>query len=135
MRAIRNLWRQLPMTAKIGTVLFGFFVLAGVIGPLVAPYAPGYENPSPSLSLQAPSGQYLLGTTQSGQDVLSQLLVGIRLTLELAAIVGIVATALDVMRTEGMDKVTMRRLGLAHRPPELSTASFRKLTPGQGELF
>jgi peptide/nickel transport system permease protein len=97
MRAIRNLWRQLPMTAKIGTVLFGFFVLAGIIGPLVAPYAPGYENPSPNLSLQPPSGQYLLGTTQSGQDVLSQLLSGIRLTLELALLVGVIATSLSVI--------------------------------------
>jgi peptide/nickel transport system permease protein len=97
MRAIRNLWRQLPMTAKIGTVLFGVFVLAGVIGPLVAPYSPGYENPSPNLSLQPPSAQYLLGTTQSGQDVLSQLLSGIRLTLELALLVGVIATTLSVL--------------------------------------
>jgi peptide/nickel transport system permease protein len=97
MRAIRNLWRQLPMTAKIGTVLFGVFVLAGVIGPLVAPYSPGYENPSPDLSLQPPSAHYLLGTTQSGQDVLSQLLSGIRLTLELALLVGVIATTLSVL--------------------------------------
>ncbi len=97
MRAIRNLWRQLPMTAKIGTVLFGVFVLAGIIGPLVASYPPGYENPSPSLSLQPPSAHYLLGTTQSGQDVLSQLLSGIRLTLELALLVGVIATALSVI--------------------------------------
>jgi peptide/nickel transport system permease protein len=39
----------------------------------------------------------LLGTTQSGQDVLSQLLVGIRLTLELALLVGVIATALSVL--------------------------------------
>jgi len=32
-------------------------------------------------------------------------------------------------------KATSRRLGIANRPPELSTASFRKLMPGQGELF
>jgi DNA repair photolyase len=38
-------------------------------------------------------------------------------------------------QTRAMFQVTMRRLGIAHRPPELSTASFRKLTPGQGELF
>ena len=47
--------------------------------------------------MNAPSAAHLLGTTQSGQDVLSQLLVGIRLTLELGIIVGLVATALAVI--------------------------------------
>ena len=90
-------WRRLPAKAKAGAVLLGVFVLAGIIGPLVTPYDPSYQNPLPSLSLHAPYGAHLLGTTQSGQDVLSQLLVGIRLTLELAFIVGVVATALSVI--------------------------------------
>jgi peptide/nickel transport system permease protein len=97
MRALRNLWRNLPITAKIGTVLFAVFVLAGIIGPLLISTPPGYENASPSLSLQPPSSQYWLGTTQSGQDVFSQLLSGIRLTLELAITVGVIATALSVI--------------------------------------
>ncbi|HMG65164.1 MAG TPA: ABC transporter permease [Streptosporangiaceae bacterium] len=92
-----GLWRGLPAKAKAGTALLGVFVLAGIIGPLVTPYDPSFQNPSPALSLQPPSAAHLLGTTQSGQDVLSQLLVGIRLTLELAAIVGVVATALSVI--------------------------------------
>jgi peptide/nickel transport system permease protein len=78
-------------------VLLGLFVIVAIVGPLVAPYNPGYQNPSPALSLQPPSAAHLLGTTQSGQDVLSQLLTGIRLTLELAIIVGVVATALSVI--------------------------------------
>jgi peptide/nickel transport system permease protein len=90
-------WRRMPPKAKVGAVLLGLFVLAGIIGPLVAPYDPSYGNPAPALSLHAPDGTYLLGTTQTGQDVLSQLLSGIRLTLELAFIVGLVATALSVI--------------------------------------
>lgn len=90
-------WRRLPLKAKAGVVLLGFFVLVAIIGPLVSPYDPGYQNPSPALSLAAPSAAHLLGTTQSGQDVLSQLLVGIRLTLELALLVGVIATALSVI--------------------------------------
>ena len=80
-----------------GPILLGLFVLAGIIGPFVAPYDPSFQNPSPALSLHAPYGAHLLGTTQSGQDVLSQLLVGIRLTLELAFFVGLVATVLSVL--------------------------------------
>jgi len=90
-------WRRMPTKAKVGAVLLGVFVLAGIIGPLVAPYDPSFQNPSPALSLHAPYGAHLLGTTQSGQDVLSQLLSGIRLTLELAFFVGLVATALSVV--------------------------------------
>src|SRR6185312_853916 len=89
-------WRRLPLKAKIGAIVLGLFVLAAVIGPLVMPYDPSYSNPAPSLALHAPDSAHLLGTTQSGQDVLSQLLVGIRLTLELALFVGLAATALSV---------------------------------------
>jgi peptide/nickel transport system permease protein len=93
----RGRWQRLPAKAKVGTVLLGLFVLAAIIGPFVTPYDPSFQNPNPALSLQPPSAAHLLGTTQSGQDVLSQLLVGIRLTLELAVIVGVVATALSVL--------------------------------------
>jgi peptide/nickel transport system permease protein len=93
----RGLWRRLPVKAKMGTALLGFFVLAAIIGPLVTPYDPSFQNPAPSLSMHAPYGAHLLGTTQTGQDVLSQLLLGIRLTLELALLVGVVATALSVI--------------------------------------
>ena len=95
--AVPGRWRRMPTKAKVGAVILGFFVLAAIIGPLVTPYDPSYQNPSPALSMAAPSAAHLLGTTQTGQDVLSQLLVGIRLTLELAVIVGVVATALSVI--------------------------------------
>jgi peptide/nickel transport system permease protein len=90
-------WRRLPPKAKVGAVVLGLFAIAAVIGPMVTPYDPSFQNPSPNLSLHPPDGAHLLGTTQSGQDVLSQLLVGIRLTLELALIVGAAATALSVI--------------------------------------
>jgi peptide/nickel transport system permease protein len=90
-------WRRMPAKAKVGAILLGLFVLAGIIGPFVAPYDPSFQNPSPALSMHAPYAAHLLGTTQSGQDVLSQLLTGIRLTLELAFFVGLVATVLSVL--------------------------------------
>jgi peptide/nickel transport system permease protein len=88
---------RLPLKARAGAVLLGVFILAGLIGPMVAPYNPSYQNPDPALSLNPPSAAHLLGTTQTGQDVLSQLLYGIRLTLELAFIVGVLATLLAVV--------------------------------------
>jgi peptide/nickel transport system permease protein len=97
MSAVVNVWRNLPLKAKIGFWLFGVFVLAAIIGPEVAPYDPSYANPDPALLQAHPSAQHLLGTTQTGQDVLSQLLVGIRMTIELALLVGVIATALSVI--------------------------------------
>jgi peptide/nickel transport system permease protein len=90
-------WRRMPLKAKAGVVLLGLFILAAIIGPLVEPYDPSFQNPNPNLSMNAPSAAHLLGTTQTGQDVLSQLMTGIRLTLELAIIVGVVATVLAVL--------------------------------------
>jgi peptide/nickel transport system permease protein len=90
-------WRRMPAKAKVGVFLSAVFVLAAIIGPFITPYDPSYQNPSPAASMNPPSAAHLLGTTQSGQDVLSQLLIGIRLTLELGIIVGLVATVLAVI--------------------------------------
>jgi peptide/nickel transport system permease protein len=90
-------WRRLPLKAKVGAIMLGLFALIAIIGPFVAPYNPSYQNPSQALSLAAPSAAHWLGTTLPGEDVLSQLLTGIRLTLELGLLVGVIATALSVL--------------------------------------
>ena len=92
-----SVWRNLPLKAKIGAVLFGFFLLVAIFGPMFQPYDPGFAPPDAALSLNHPSVKHLLGTTQLGQDVLSQLLTGIRLTIVLALAVGAIATVLSVL--------------------------------------
>jgi peptide/nickel transport system permease protein len=64
---------------------------------MVEPYDPGFVSLNPALSLNHPSAQHLLGTTQTGQDVLSQVLTGIRLTTIVALSVGGIATVLSVV--------------------------------------
>ena len=44
-----------------------------------------------------PSAQHWFGTTQEGQDILFQVLTGIRLTLELALLVGVIVTVISVL--------------------------------------
>jgi peptide/nickel transport system permease protein len=92
-----SIWRNLPLKAKIGAVLFAAFLLAAIIGPMVEPYEPGFVSLNPALSLNHPSAQHLFGTTQTGQDVLSQVLTGIRLTMIVALVVGLIATVLSVI--------------------------------------
>jgi ABC-type dipeptide/oligopeptide/nickel transport system permease subunit len=94
MKAVARLWRRLPATARVGVIMLGVFLLVAIIGPEVTPYDPGVTTP---LQAAPPSSAHLLGTTQTGQDVLSQFLVGVRLTLELAFWVGLIATGLSVI--------------------------------------
>ena len=92
-----SIWRNLPLKSKVGAVLFGAFLLCAIIGPMVEPYDPGFVSLNPALSLNHPSAQHLFGTTQTGQDVLSQVLTGIRLTTIVALSVGAIATILAVL--------------------------------------
>lgn len=94
---IVSIWRNLPLKAKVGVFLFGFFVLAAIIGPMVEPYNPGFQNTAANALSAHPSAQHLFGTTQLGQDVLSQVLTGIRLTLILALLVGLIVTVVSVL--------------------------------------
>lgn len=88
-------WRRhLPFKAVLGLGLLGVFVLMAIIGPMVAPYDPSAIGPD---VLAPPSAAHLLGTTNTGQDVLSQLLVGSRVTLLVGFGAGAVATVLSVI--------------------------------------
>jgi peptide/nickel transport system permease protein len=87
---------RIPKSPKVivGIVLFTIFLVFTVIGPWIAPYDPNANSFLPDLS---PSWQHWLGTTTLGQDVLSQLLVGCRVTMVVGFIAGFAATALSVI--------------------------------------
>jgi peptide/nickel transport system permease protein len=59
-----------------GTLVFLFFLLMAVFGPLVAPY--GFEAQNIAQRLQPPNVAHLLGTDQYGRDIFSRILVGSR---------------------------------------------------------
>ena len=86
--------RSLPLKVKIGGGILGVFVLIAIIGPAIAPYDPSATTTQ--VVPMAPTLHHLLGTTQSGQDVLSQLLVGLRATVVLGLLTGVIATVLAV---------------------------------------
>jgi peptide/nickel transport system permease protein len=92
---LRRHWRRhYPFKVTLGVGLLGVFVLMAIIGPMVAPYDPSAIGPD---TLAPPSAAHLLGTTQTGQDVLSQLLVGSRATLLVGFVAGAIATTLSVI--------------------------------------
>ncbi len=77
-----------------GLILFAVFVFLAIFGSTLAPYDPSALGPD---VLQPPSAAHLLGTTQTGQDVLSQLLAGAGPTLEIGFLAGALATAFSVL--------------------------------------
>jgi peptide/nickel transport system permease protein len=80
--------------ARLGLGLFLAFVLTAVLAPWLAPYSPSATLFPPEAG---PTAQNLLGTTQSGQDVLSQLIWGTRASLEVALGAGLLTTVIAIL--------------------------------------
>ncbi len=89
---MRRLLRSPKMLT--GLCLTVAFVILAIVGPLVAPYAPDFSASTTVGIAQPPSAAHLLGTTQTQQDVLSQLLVGGRATILVSLVAGVLATLL-----------------------------------------
>jgi peptide/nickel transport system permease protein len=92
LRAAATLWSD--RKARAGLVLLGLMIAMALLAPLVAPYDPHSDAFARSLP---PGGAHLLGTTGSGQDVLSQLLYGARVSLLVALVAGAMATVVAVV--------------------------------------
>jgi peptide/nickel transport system permease protein len=80
--------------ARVGLVLLALFVLVAVFAPLIAPYAPTNTDAEGSLS---PSLTHLLGTTQQGNDVFSQLVYGSRTSLLVGLLAGTISTLIALL--------------------------------------
>lgn len=74
--------RKIVLISFIGIVIF---ILIAISAPLIAPHNPNQTNLMDSL--KQPSLKYLLGTDNSGRDVLSRVIYGTRISL----IVGVLA--------------------------------------------
>jgi peptide/nickel transport system permease protein len=88
---LRSAFRSPRLIAGVGIV--GFFLLLGIFGPLFLS-SPNHLGPS---DLAAPSLSHWLGTTQIGQDVFAQLVVGARATLEIGLGAGLLATIVSIV--------------------------------------
>lgn len=93
---LRSLWRIFTLNRKatIGFCIVLFFVLVALIGPLFI-----HTDPSAFSNdvLVPPSAAHWLGTTQTGQDIFSQLIVGTRVSILWSFTTGLVVTAFSVI--------------------------------------
>jgi len=86
---------RLPLKAKIGLAILALYILIAIIGPWIAPFDP---NATTTQAVpEAPNIHHLFGTSATGGDVLSQVLVGTRATVVLGVATAVVATILSVL--------------------------------------
>jgi peptide/nickel transport system permease protein len=94
LRRTRRTAAKRRVLARVITVFLAAVVVVAIFAPWIAPYPPNAQDLA--LSFRPPAGfthsapGHLLGTDQLGQDILSQMIYGTRLTL----LVGVTATAM-----------------------------------------
>lgn len=88
-RWLRILWGN--GKSRAGLILVGLFFVVAIFAPEISPYDPRSTNfgQSQGVSLAHP-----LGTTNQGQDVLSQLIVGTRTSVIVGLVAGLLVTAI-----------------------------------------
>ncbi|MFI2345546.1 ABC transporter permease [Streptomyces sp. NPDC019443] len=113
-----------PVGVAVAAGFLGLVVFAAVFAPLLAPYAPDAVDLSASLA--GTSGDHLLGTDASGQDLLSRVLFGVRTSLiapivllALAAILGVTIGTVAAWRGGWVDTLLSRVTDVMYAFPGL----------------
>ncbi len=94
-RDLRRNVRRLTSSPQmvVGIVILLIFIVAAIVGPLAIPNPDALVGPS----LGPPSLAFPLGTTQSGQSVLSQVIVSAQGTLIVGFAAGLIATVIGLI--------------------------------------
>ena len=80
--------------AVIGLVIVAIMVFAALFGPNIAPYNP--NKTSSGDRLQPPGSEFFLGTDEFGRDIVSRLLYGARVSLEVAFIAQTISVVIGI---------------------------------------
>lgn len=92
----RDLWRLVSSNRKasLGLIVIGFFILLAIFGPLIMRQDPHtFSNDV----LQPPSVAHWFGTTNFGEDVFLQTVVGARFSVFMGLGIGLVTTIISVI--------------------------------------
>jgi peptide/nickel transport system permease protein len=94
LRHARYVLSENPVTG-LAFGLFAMFLLAAILGPVLAPYSPLQSNAA--MTLKPPSAEHWFGTDQLGRDIFSRVLVATRLDLTIAFASVVLAFALGAL--------------------------------------
>ncbi|SFG65303.1 peptide/nickel transport system permease protein [Desulfotomaculum arcticum] len=89
MEGMQRLLRQ--KTAIFGLIIVCILLLTALLAPLLAPYDP--VAPDLPSRLQAPSATHFLGTDELGRDILSRIIYGSRISIQ----VGLLAVGISLI--------------------------------------
>ncbi|MCX4984351.1 ABC transporter permease [Streptomyces sp. NBC_00572] len=135
LRGLR-LFGQGPLFA-VSVAVLALLVLVAVLAPVLAPYDP--EALDLSASLVGTSGDHLLGTDQSGRDILSRLLHGARtgllgplLVVGVSTLLGMLLGVVAAWRGGWADAVLSRSMDLVFAIPGLMLAILLVAVVGPG---
>lgn len=94
-RFIAKLWKH--PKGRVGLIIAGFLVIMAVFAPLIAPYDP-YDVTQRAEKGLAPCLAHPLGTTiTTGQDILSMLIYGTRVSLVVGVVTGLCTAFLGAL--------------------------------------
>ena len=94
-RFIAKLWKH--PKGRVGLIIAGFLVILAVFAPLIAPYDP-YDVTQRAEKGLAPCLAHPLGTTiTTGQDILSMLIYGTRVSLVVGVVTGLCTAFLGAL--------------------------------------
>jgi peptide/nickel transport system permease protein len=91
-RALRHFGYN-PLTL-FSLILIAVLVFTGLFAPLLSPYDP--VEISPDLRLTPPSGSHALGTDEVGRDILSRVIWGARISLQIGLTIVFFAAAIGL---------------------------------------
>ncbi len=91
-------WRRFTANrlAVIGLVIILGLVFLAIFAPLLAPHSP-YIGDLAKARLLAPGAGHWLGTDDQGRDILSRLIYGSRLTLQVVLLVAVIAAPIGLL--------------------------------------
>lgn len=85
------LWRN--TLCRVGMFMLAGFTLVAVLAPVIAPYPPRERVGVPNTDF---SPEHWLGTTNQGEDVLSQLIWGAQTSLLVGVVAGVISTIIGL---------------------------------------
>jgi peptide/nickel transport system permease protein len=88
---VREVWRRLKRNraAIVGGIIVLLFVATAILAPWLSPYPPNEGDLTKRL--KAPDREHLLGTDPLGRDILSRVIYGARISLQIQIVAVVIA--------------------------------------------
>lgn len=136
---VYEIWKRLSKnkTAIVGLCIIIALIVTAIFAEHIAPY--GYDDQNLQRVFAPPSREFLMGTDNLGRDILSRVIYGSRISLQvglvsvsIAAGVGVILGLLAGFYGHLLDDIVMRVLDIVFAIPEMLLAIAIAATLGDG---